>query len=55
MPQFSPDADRITVEFAPDGDGCLLTFIQQGLPPEYVAGTEEGWSLMFDALAALFA
>lgn len=55
MPQFAPEADWITVELAPDGDGCLLTFTQQGLPPEYIAATEEGWALMFDALAALLA
>ena len=55
MPQFSPEADWITVELAPDGAGCLLTFTQQGLPPEYHAATEEGWSLMFEALAALLA
>ncbi|HEY1012230.1 MAG TPA: SRPBCC domain-containing protein [Herpetosiphonaceae bacterium] len=55
MPQFSPEADWIIVELAPDGAGCLLTFTQQGLPPEYHAATEEGWSLMFELLAALLA
>jgi len=25
MPQFSPNSDRLTVEIAPDGAGCILT------------------------------
>ncbi len=54
MPQFSPEFDRVTVEIAPDGAGAVMTLSQQDLPPDYVAATEEGWSKMFDALAALF-
>jgi uncharacterized protein YndB with AHSA1/START domain len=52
MPQFAPDIDRITVEIAPDGGGCVLTLTQEGLPPDYKAATEAGWGKMFDALAA---
>lgn len=59
MPQFSPNSDRITVEIAPDGKGCLMTFTQEGvdiagelqkLPPGQKGGTEQGWEEMFDAL-----
>jgi uncharacterized protein YndB with AHSA1/START domain len=52
MPQFAPDIDRIIVEIAPDGDGCVLTLTQEGLPPGYKEATESGWGKMFDALAA---
>jgi len=61
MLQFSPNSDRITVEIAPSGAGCILTLTQQGvdiagelrhLPPGIAGGTELGWSEMFDALAA---
>src|SRR5688572_21766991 len=31
MLQFSPNSDRITIEVAPSGTGCLLTFTQEGL------------------------
>lgn len=41
--------DRITVEFAPDGEGgCLMTFTQEGLAEEHKAPLEHGWTLMFD-------
>ena len=52
MPQFAPDIDRIVVEFAPDGVGCILTLTQEGLPPDYKEATAEGWGKMFDMLAA---
>jgi len=64
MPQFSPNSDRITVEIAPDGDGCLLTFTQEGadiaeelrqLPPGAKVGSEQGWAEMFGRLAAALA
>jgi len=60
MLQFSPNHDRITVEIAPDGDGCLLTLTQEGididselrrLPPGVRGGSETGWEAMFDNLA----
>lgn len=56
MPQFSPDEDRIVVEFEADGDGCVMTFTQEGLswPPEqadeYKRDSEEGWVEMFNLL-----
>jgi uncharacterized protein YndB with AHSA1/START domain len=30
MTQFSPNTDTITVEIAPDGGGCVVTFVQSG-------------------------
>lgn len=64
MLQFSPNSDRITVEIAPSGTGCILTFIQEGidiaeemrqLPPGVEGGTEQGWRQMFESLAAILA
>lgn len=55
MPQFAPDVDRLTVEFAPSDSGCVMTFTQENLPPGYKEATEEGWRLMFEALADLLA
>ncbi len=60
MLQFSPNSDRITIEIAPSGVGCILTFIQAGvdiadelgqLPAGVEGGSEAGWKLMFEALA----
>jgi uncharacterized protein YndB with AHSA1/START domain len=64
MPQFSPNSDTITIEIAPEGAGCVVTFTQEGvdiaeelrqLPPGEKGGTEAGWSQGFDALAAMLA
>jgi uncharacterized protein YndB with AHSA1/START domain len=61
MLQFSPNSDRITVEIVPSGAGCILTLTQEGvdiadelrqLPPGVEGGTEAGWRIMFEALAA---
>lgn len=57
MPQFSPESDRVVVEFEPEGGGCLMTVTQEGhsWPDEHAADyrheSEEGWTEMFDALA----
>lgn len=62
MLQFSPNSDQITVEITPSGSGCVMTFVQSGidiagelaqLPPGETGGSEQGWILMFNALAAL--
>ena len=52
MPQFSPNTDTITVEIAPDGGGCVVTFLQTGediaselrdVPPGATSASEAGW------------
>ena len=55
MPQFSPDFNRVTVEIAPDGEGCLMSVTQEGVPSDDHPDTREGWEEMFvmlDAVAA---
>lgn len=53
MPQFADEYDRIVVDFAADGDGCLMTFTQEGVRAEYKSGSEHGWNLMFLGLKQL--
>ncbi len=64
MPQFSPNSDTISVEIAPDGGGCMVTFVQSGvdiaselrdLPPGETSGTEAGYQQGFDLMAAAWA
>jgi hypothetical protein len=55
MPQFSDAFSTVTVEFAADGDGAVMTLTQEGLPPEHIAAAREGWAQMFEALAELLA
>jgi uncharacterized protein YndB with AHSA1/START domain len=52
MPQFSPEFDTIVVTLEPDGDGCVMTFVQEKLPAEMRKPTEEGWHWMFVGLEA---
>jgi uncharacterized protein YndB with AHSA1/START domain len=63
-PQFSPNKDRISVELAPDGQGCIQTFTQKGIDiikelretPDGEAGkSEQGWTKMFDLLEEIVA
>jgi hypothetical protein len=41
----------VIVEITPDGGGAVMTLIQEGLPPEHIAATEDGWAKMFERLA----
>ncbi len=59
MPQFSPNSDRVTLEFRADGAGCILTLTQEGtdiadelrqVPEGEPGGSEKGWREMLDAL-----
>jgi uncharacterized protein YndB with AHSA1/START domain len=52
MPQFSPLSCNVTVEIVADGDGCTLALSQGSVAPAALKPTEQGWSNMFDALAA---
>jgi uncharacterized protein YndB with AHSA1/START domain len=51
MPQFSPALDKVTVEIAADRAGAVMTLTQEGLPPDHVPATEDGWAKMFEILA----
>jgi uncharacterized protein YndB with AHSA1/START domain len=53
MPQFSPAMADVVVEFAPDGDGCLMTLSQNGMHLDHIKPTTDGWNDMFDSLSGL--
>ena len=55
MPQFSPEFNRVTVEIVPDGEGCLMTVTQEGVPLDHHPETREGWEEMFVMLDAVVA
>jgi len=60
MPQFSPNADTITIENKPHGkSGSSMTFIQEGLdidselkelPEGTISESEKGWQQGFDLM-----
>ena len=50
VPAYERTRTKITLEFAPDGDGCVLTLTHEGVFEEYVKQTEGGWSMILDGL-----
>ena len=52
VPHLSPEHDRISVAFEADGDGCIMTFKQEGLAQVAKRPSESGWTPMFRGLAA---
>jgi uncharacterized protein YndB with AHSA1/START domain len=55
IPMFGPGIDRIVVEIAPDGAGCILSLTHELLPPEFHDATANGWGKMFDRLRGILA
>lgn len=64
MPQFSPNADTITIEIESDGkDGSVMTFTEDGtdiaeelasVKAGSMSETEKGWRLGFDLMETSF-
>ena len=50
VPAYEPTRTKITLEFAPDGAGCVLTLIHEGVFEEYVKQTEGGWAMILEGL-----
>jgi uncharacterized protein YndB with AHSA1/START domain len=46
---------QVTIEIRPIGTGCELTLTHQGVWPDYMARTRDGWAMMLDRLAAALA
>ncbi len=44
---------RVTVEIRPAGTGCDLSITQDGVPPDYAARTNAGWTKILEQLAAV--
>jgi uncharacterized protein YndB with AHSA1/START domain/catechol 2,3-dioxygenase-like lactoylglutathione lyase family enzyme len=52
MPEFSASFTRVVVQIVVDGKGCIMTLTQEGVHADNEEQIEEGWSKMFDVLAA---
>jgi uncharacterized protein YndB with AHSA1/START domain len=52
VPKYSAQITRVTIDFKPLPTGCELTLTNEGIPPEWVDRTREGWGMILDGLSA---
>jgi uncharacterized protein YndB with AHSA1/START domain len=46
---------RVTIDIRPVASGCELTLLHEGVLPDYVDRTRDGWATILEALAAALA
>lgn len=51
VPQFQPGFTRVTVEIAPDANGCRLTLTNDDVPAEWTEPNRGGWTMILGSLA----
>ena len=55
VPKYSKDYSRVSIDIAAVDGGCELTLTHEGVLAEYADKTPDGWGMIFDGLAKLFA
>lgn len=50
VPTFDPGFTTVTIEIRPDGDGCLLTLTNEGVPAAHQDGNRDGWTRIIAGL-----
>ena len=50
VPAYDPRMTRVTIDIRPDGDGCELTLVNEGVPADYAKNNHDGWSRILDGL-----
>ena len=50
VPQLDLRTTTVTIEIRPDGSGCELTLTHEGVPPDYLERTSDGWSRILASL-----
>jgi uncharacterized protein YndB with AHSA1/START domain len=53
--KYSTAISRVSIDIAPVAGGCLLTLTNEGMPPEYVDATRQGWTDLMDRLETVLA
>ncbi len=51
VPKYSALFTRVTIDIAPLGSGCELTLTHEGVLPEWLEKSKEGWTMILDGLA----
>jgi len=55
VPKYSSAISRVSIDIAPVAGGCLLTLVNDAVPPEYVDGTRQGWTDLMGRLETVLA
>jgi uncharacterized protein YndB with AHSA1/START domain len=50
VPRFDPGTTVVNVNIRPDGEGCVLTLTNDGVPIDYVEGNRQGWTRILAGL-----
>lgn len=50
VPKYEATLTRITLDFAPSGQGCDLTLTHEHVYEEYVTQTQAGWTMILEGL-----
>ncbi len=50
VPQLDPRMTTVTIDVRPHGAGCELTLTHEGVPPDYIERTRDGWSRILASL-----
>jgi uncharacterized protein YndB with AHSA1/START domain len=51
VPTFSKEMTRVSIDLKPLPNGCELTLTHEGVLPEWIERTNEGWGTILEALA----
>jgi uncharacterized protein YndB with AHSA1/START domain len=55
VPKFSAQMTRVSIDLKPLPTGCELTLTHEGVLPEWLDGSREGWGKILDGLSAQLA
>lgn len=51
VPKYAKEITRVTIELTPQGKGCELTLTHEGVLPEWLEPSRQGWGMILDTLA----
>jgi len=55
VPKYSSLTTLVTIDIVPLAEGCELTLTHEGVLPEYIERTKDGWAGILDGLAVTLA
>lgn len=55
VPQYDPTVTLVTLEIRPTEEGCELTLLHDGVPPEWAEQDVQGWTMILAALEGALA